>query len=319
MVTFNYRLGALGFLCLSTSDALGNAGLKDQVAALYWIHKNIEQFGGNPDEVIVHGVGSAAVSIQLLLLSGLVDELIHKVIIEFSAILSPLSLNLDHLDIAYQGALSIGYTGAIDAEELYEFYSEASWKDLVRIPDSFLPCVEDENHTHRIIDFDPIQNLKDGRYYKVPIMITYTNTINDNDNETQDLENISQNNNMADSLPNNLGFENDEIRQKVGDIVKEFYFGHDIFETDDMEQRYLDYNYDIYVEYPIVKFAMLYAANSPHMVYLMKFILDSESSPDDTSVVSFGTIIDNVYREKDENDLVLERLLTLWINFIKMG
>lgn len=31
VVTLNYRLGALGFLCLPEEDIWGNAGLKDQV------------------------------------------------------------------------------------------------------------------------------------------------------------------------------------------------------------------------------------------------------------------------------------------------
>jgi para-nitrobenzyl esterase len=52
-VSFNYRLGALGFLNLAPllgekyKDS-GNAGLLDQIAALHWVHTNIAAFGGNP-------------------------------------------------------------------------------------------------------------------------------------------------------------------------------------------------------------------------------------------------------------------------------
>lgn len=37
LVTINYRLEALGFLCLDTKDVPGNAGMKDQVAGLRWV------------------------------------------------------------------------------------------------------------------------------------------------------------------------------------------------------------------------------------------------------------------------------------------
>lgn len=56
-VTFNYRLGALGFLALNVKDPetsrpiRGNFGLMDQHAAMQWVHDNIHQFGGNPNKV----------------------------------------------------------------------------------------------------------------------------------------------------------------------------------------------------------------------------------------------------------------------------
>ncbi|XP_052744162.1 esterase SG1-like [Bicyclus anynana] len=57
VVSFNYRLGVLGFLCLGLPDVLGNTGLKDQIAALYWIHRNIDKFGGDPGDVTAYGTG----------------------------------------------------------------------------------------------------------------------------------------------------------------------------------------------------------------------------------------------------------------------
>lgn len=56
-VTFNYRLGIIGFLSLEDPELNipGNAGLKDQVFALKWVQRNIEKFGGNPQEVTLFG------------------------------------------------------------------------------------------------------------------------------------------------------------------------------------------------------------------------------------------------------------------------
>jgi para-nitrobenzyl esterase len=60
VVTFNYRLGAFGFLhlgdlCGEAYAASGNAAVLDQVAALIWVRENIGQFGGDPATVTVFG------------------------------------------------------------------------------------------------------------------------------------------------------------------------------------------------------------------------------------------------------------------------
>ncbi|XP_075548779.1 acetylcholinesterase-1-like isoform X1 [Dermacentor variabilis] len=69
VVTFAYRLGALGFLCTSTARDSGNMGLYDQLAAMEWVHKNIAYFGGNHSEIVVAGHGSGAVSVGLHMLN----------------------------------------------------------------------------------------------------------------------------------------------------------------------------------------------------------------------------------------------------------
>ena len=51
LVSVEYRLGALGFLSLNTSEVSGNQGVRDQQLALQWVQENIQNFGGNPDMV----------------------------------------------------------------------------------------------------------------------------------------------------------------------------------------------------------------------------------------------------------------------------
>ena len=72
LVTINYRLGSLGFINLNQFTggkipSSGNEGLLDQIAALRWVHDNIEAFGGDPDNVTVFGESAGAESIGALL------------------------------------------------------------------------------------------------------------------------------------------------------------------------------------------------------------------------------------------------------------
>lgn len=72
VVTFNYRLGALGNLTHpdleDENGYIGNWGMLDMIAALRWVKENIEYFGGDPDNVTIFGesAGSWAVSETIL-------------------------------------------------------------------------------------------------------------------------------------------------------------------------------------------------------------------------------------------------------------
>ena len=71
VVTVNYRLGALGFLDLSSFDSRrrfdANIGLHDVLAALRWVRDNIAAFGGDPDRVTLFGESAGAGIVTTLL------------------------------------------------------------------------------------------------------------------------------------------------------------------------------------------------------------------------------------------------------------
>src|SRR5258708_6225324 len=64
-VTFNYRLGADGFLYVG--DGIANLSLLDQIAALTWVQENIAAFGGDPTNVTIFGESSGAVCVATLM------------------------------------------------------------------------------------------------------------------------------------------------------------------------------------------------------------------------------------------------------------
>ncbi|MGZ5395629.1 MAG: carboxylesterase family protein, partial [Mycobacterium sp.] len=71
IVTVNYRLGALGFLDLSSfGDGFDtNLGLRDALFALQWVRDNIAGFGGDPDRVTLFGESAGAGIVTTLLAS----------------------------------------------------------------------------------------------------------------------------------------------------------------------------------------------------------------------------------------------------------
>jgi para-nitrobenzyl esterase len=85
-VSINYRLGVFGWfahpaLSAESPDGVsGNYGLLDQIAALKWVEKNIEAFGGDPGNVTIMGESAGAVSVAHLLASPLARGLFHKAI-----------------------------------------------------------------------------------------------------------------------------------------------------------------------------------------------------------------------------------------------
>lgn len=93
-VSFNYRLGPLGFPAGHEADSKGalNLGLKDQLSALKWIQLNIAAFGGDESkvgnhifqelfgieyfiQVTVFGESAGAISIGVLFLNSGLENL----------------------------------------------------------------------------------------------------------------------------------------------------------------------------------------------------------------------------------------------------
>jgi para-nitrobenzyl esterase len=67
VVTFNYRLGALGFLSLDGEQHTGAYGMHDQIAVLRWVRENIASFGGDPGQVTTYGLSAGAKSVGNLM------------------------------------------------------------------------------------------------------------------------------------------------------------------------------------------------------------------------------------------------------------
>ena len=88
VVTINYRLGYFASLTLpklrdeDPNHSAGSYGALDQVAALKWVNRNVENFGGDPGNVTVFGESAGGWSVCSLLASPLAKGLFHRAIME---------------------------------------------------------------------------------------------------------------------------------------------------------------------------------------------------------------------------------------------
>ncbi|MFI6157121.1 carboxylesterase/lipase family protein [Kitasatospora sp. NPDC051170] len=90
VVTVDHRLGALGYVDfgeLSTPERPfeSNLGLRDQLAALHWVRRNIAAFGGDPGNVTLFGESSGADAVLTLMTVPAAAGLFHRAIAQSPA------------------------------------------------------------------------------------------------------------------------------------------------------------------------------------------------------------------------------------------
>lgn len=181
IVSINYRLGILGFLCLDNKEAPGNMGLMDQVQALKWVQKNIVSFGGNPNNVTIFGISAGGSSVEYLLLSPMAKGLFHKAIAQSGSSLLHWAHNSDIRKLAYKIPSLHGIT---DDDQLLKYLKGLSTNELVTesmmalaadefkggIHFGFVPTVENPGDWEPFLAKPPYQLLAQGEFTKVPYM-----------------------------------------------------------------------------------------------------------------------------------------------------
>lgn len=187
LVTFNYRLGPLGFLSVGR-DAPGNAGIKDQVLALKWVQENIATFGGDPNDVTIFGQSAGSVSVQLLMISPLAKGLFHKAIAQSGSVLNPWAMVKNTRERAFNLGQHLGFYSN-NTEELISHLRRASPQKIIdaatktitqndvkrSIGLPFVPSVEnwsgeDASTEAPLLAEDPVKIMKRGDYNHVPLM-----------------------------------------------------------------------------------------------------------------------------------------------------
>jgi para-nitrobenzyl esterase len=165
-VSINYRVGVLGFLAHpelsseSENKVSGNWGLLDQIAALRWIQKNIEAFGGDPQKVTIAGQSAGSMSVCALVASPLAKGLFRGAIAQSGGILSSF-MNLSFSDAEKSGTAFMEKMKTSNIEELRKKTAE----ELITAGGNFRPV-----NDGYIIPVDVFAAFKAGQFNDVTMM-----------------------------------------------------------------------------------------------------------------------------------------------------
>ncbi|XP_061585608.1 bile salt-activated lipase-like [Cololabis saira] len=108
VVTVNYRVGTMGFLSTGDDRLPGNYGLWDQHAAISWVRRNIEAFGGHPDNLTIFGQASGAASVSFQMLSPYSKGLFRRAITQSGVALCPWALQRNPWALTKKIARKVG-------------------------------------------------------------------------------------------------------------------------------------------------------------------------------------------------------------------
>lgn len=179
VVTVNYRLGALGFLDLSSFNTSrrrfdSNIGLRDVLAALGWVRDNIAAFGGDPRKVTLFGQSAGAGIVTTLLASPAAEGLFAGAIAQSSPATSVYDRGraqrvaeavLDRLEIAASGVdrlRDVPIAAILAASQ--EVFDEVPVRNPGII--AFVPIVDGQ-----LLDDYPVKAAQRGRTLSVPLII----------------------------------------------------------------------------------------------------------------------------------------------------
>ncbi len=179
VVTVDYRLGSLGFFATKElieeakvkGEPVGNYGTMDQIASLKWVKKNIQAFGGDPNNVTIFGQSAGGRSVTWLMVSDAAKGLFHKAIAQ-SAQQSPLrGMTEKRFGLTPEVDIGAKYMSSLGAKSLAELRKLPVQK-LVLDGSAYYagefggPFVDGQ-----IIKGDPIPLFAAGKQAKVPFMI----------------------------------------------------------------------------------------------------------------------------------------------------
>ncbi|XP_056644892.1 esterase B1-like isoform X1 [Diorhabda sublineata] len=336
LVSINYRLGILGFLCFEdpSLEIYGNAGMKDQVQALKWIKKNIQNFGGNPNNITIFGESAGGSSVHYHMMSSLSEGLFHKAIMQSGTATAfwaeGRTYAQEFMEFIGKGDLTkkeqLNYLRALPIEELfashYNFTNSLAIKSLKVVG----PIVEEPNDG-AFLTKSPFENMISGNYKKMPILLGY------NSNECMIFS--------TEAIKHEIPMNESSAAEMISRILNIQLIHQDIVKLDEKikkvypnpEDYYLILS-DLYFIMAVISTARLHSKTSNEPVFLYRMSLDAElnlfkrilkidnfkgaAHVDDCGYLFTNYVLPRPKKDTLE-DISVRRFVKLWTNFAKYG
>jgi para-nitrobenzyl esterase len=178
VVTVNHRLAALGYTHFADLGAppefayAGVAGIMDLTASLEWVRDNIENFGGDPKNVMIFGQSGGGAKTSTMLATPAAKGLYHR-----ASVQSGSSLKLTTRERATQNAEVLLKQLGIAKNRIADI-QKVSWQQLLEaqvaagaaVPGTgFSPVVDGKYLPHH--PFDPVAPPESA---EIPLMVSTT-------------------------------------------------------------------------------------------------------------------------------------------------
>nr|WCC58198.1 carboxylesterase [Pharsalia antennata] len=340
-VSFNYRVGVLGFLSTEDTVIPGNWGLKDQLLALQWVQNNIENFGGNASDVTIFGESAGAASVSYLLLSNRTSGLYNKAILQSGSSLCLWSLNRRARRIAFNiglyldivtdnSSVLLNRLRQVDYETLQSTATTVSITITLENPLEglfFSPVIEPA-HVDAIVVGKSDELLQNGAFNKVPVLLGF------NSNEAAAVGAISDivllYLGTYDVAVQNLSpydLSTSSLRRLLAGIcIKYHYFG--LLPISTQSDEVIEFISDDQFNRPIRR--MIQSLAQDVTVYFYQFSYEGNLAgitnrnftgvghAEDVAYLFRIVSLENV-NITDTDKLVRSRMVKLWTNFAKYG
>ena len=317
LVSVNYRMNAFGWMAHpalseeSENGVSGNYGVLDHLAALEWVQSNIEQFGGDKDNVTIFGESAGGGSMYSLLATSKAEGLFHKVISESTWINPDNVSDLKSHNGFMESAEKMGSNAVaskfqelgIDGGNLLDEMRLLSADEVMqlRVPVSLIV-------DGWLYDKPPIQTFHEGSQIKVPIMSGYNNG--------EGLGYVSRQQNV----PETIAQQREKRAARLGDSggeLSELYVA-------DNEENLVDVEIDFISDEMFVRASRELAlagvrANQDTFLYVFgRNAQDPENlAPHYAEVKYVFNKLENTFSKEDQD--LAELMNSYWVQFARTG
>ena len=301
VVSIPYRLNIFGFFNHPEMDnQTGNFGLEDEILALQWVKDNIDQFGGDPDNITLFGESAGGAHVSYHIASPLSEGLFDRGIIQSGGYNLSNPSRLNSLDDANKLALETqNKAGALNFNELKQLSSNELLEISNNLYHPYHPIVDGE-----LIPDDITKIFNEGALNDVDVMI--------GSNQNEDLLYVDENPTLEDLSKLIQWYHPNKVDEILG-----------ILDLSDLRMAMDRFGTNQNTACPSILIARSMAKTGNH-VYQYLFAREREGS--EKILAYHGAEIPYVFNTHDaflpttEEDLILtEQMMEYWTEFAKKG